>query len=141
MVRLTRKEEEEGKEEGRREIVRGGTAVRKHCVVSEWLPYCLLLPWTRAWAGVLFFFFSSGQGSTLSRRLLSPIFGQLLLYIDSFHILTVTGLRRTGLDNSCSKVLDSNSIQFECFDNKTQCVFLCQLKKKEAFFFFFFRNR
>lgn len=42
LVRLTRKEERRGKKE--RDIVKGETAVRKHCVVSEWLPiaFCYL---------------------------------------------------------------------------------------------------
>lgn len=43
MVRLTRKEERRGKKK-EREIVKGETAVRKHCVMYEWLPiaFCCL---------------------------------------------------------------------------------------------------
>jgi len=99
--------------------------------------YCLLLSWTHAWAG-FFFFFSSGQGSTLSRKAALSYFGQLLLHIDSFHTLTVIGLRRTGLDNSCSKVLDSNSIYSLNVLIIGLNVYICVIKKRGGLFFFFF---
>lgn len=108
-------------------------------MMSEWLPIafcCLgLMP---GQGSFFFFFFSSGQGSTLSGKAALSYFGQLLLYIDSFHILTVTGLRRTGLDNSCSKVLDSNSIYSLNVLIIRLNVYSCVIKKKGGFFFFFF---
>ena len=134
LVRLTRKEEEEGKEEEKGDSQ--GWDCSEEALCDVWMAsYCLLLSWTHAWAG-FFFFFNSGQGSTLSRKAALSYFGQLLLHIDSFHILTVTGLRRTGLDSSCSKVLDSNSIYSLNVLIIRLNVYICVIKKKEALFFF-----
>lgn len=104
------------------------------CLNGFLLPFAVL----DSCLGRVLFFFSSGQGSTLSRKAALSYFGQLLLHIDSFHTLTVTGLRRTGLDNSCSKVLDSNSIYSLNVLIIRLNVYICVIKKRGGLFFFFF---
>lgn len=72
-------------------------------------------------------------GRVLSRKDTLLYFGQLLLWVDSFYVLTVAGLRRTGLDHSCSKTLDSNPMYRLNVLIIRLNMYTCVIENKEAF--------